>query len=170
MRVLVFGGTGSIGSAVVGELYERGHSVAILCRSDSAANRARTLGAAVLRGSIARPAGWIRRLSDADAVIHLATGFGPDAGDVDRRLLDAVFAHEVSRNGAAATSAAPAKLRLIYTGGMWLFGPCSVAPSPNTPYQLPTFWQWATEGCREPNWSGELHRQQDYRPKATRFP
>lgn len=158
MRVLVFGGTGSIGNAVVGELYERGHSVAILCRSDSAANRARTLGAAVLRGSIARPAGWIRRLSDADAIIHLATGFGPDAGDVDRRLLDAVFAHEVSRNGASATSAAPAKLRLIYTGGMWLFGPCSVAPSPNTPYQPPTFWQWATEGCRRVLAHPERHR------------
>ena len=157
MRVLVFGGTGSIGSAVVGELHKRGHSVTILCRSDSASNRARTLGAAVLRGSIAKPTDWINRLSEADAVIHLATGFGPDAGDVDRRLLAAVFAHAVSRKRAAATNATAAKLRFIYTGGLWLFGSCNVAPSPNTPYQPPTFWQWAAEGCRRVLAHPELH-------------
>jgi uncharacterized protein YbjT (DUF2867 family) len=157
MRVLVFGGTGSIGSVVVGELHRREHSVTILCRSDSAANRARMLGTAVLHGSIAKPADWMHRLSDADAVIHLATGFGPDAGDVDRQLLDAVFAHAVSRRKGAATNAAPAQLRFIYTGGVWLFGPCSAAPLANTPYQPPAFWQWAAEGCRRVLAHPELH-------------
>ncbi|HKK49383.1 MAG TPA: NAD(P)H-binding protein [Alkalispirochaeta sp.] len=157
MRVLVFGGTGSIGRAVVGELHRRGHSVTILCRSDSAANRAQMLGAAVLHGSIAKPAHWIHRLSDADAVIHLATGFGPDAGGVDRQLLDAVFDHEVSHRRAAAANAAPTRVRFIYTGGMWLFGSCSVAPSPNTPYQTPAFWQWAADGCRRVLSHPKLH-------------
>ena len=136
MRVLVLGGTGSIGTSVVGELHRRKHDVSILCRSEASAEKARALGAAVVRGSIEAPKGWIERLSDADAVIHLATGFGPDAGNVDRALLDALFAH------------AQAGLRLIYTGGVWLYGSGTVDTSPRTRYRPPAAWQWAADGCR----------------------
>lgn len=147
MRVLILGGTGSVGSAVVGELLTRGHAATILCRSDSSADRARELGAAVLHGSISTPADWVERLSEADAVIHLATGFGPDAGDVDRSLLNAIFAHAASRTAAQTSEASGDKLRLIYTGGLWLFGSCSAAPDSRTPYNAPSSWQWATDGC-----------------------
>jgi len=147
MRVLILGGTGSIGSAVVGELLTRDHAVTILCRSDSSANRARKLGAAILHGSISAPADWVERLSEADAVVHLATGFGPDAGDVDRSLLNAIFAHAASRTAAQTSEALEDKLRLIYTGGLWLFGSCSAAPDSRTPYHAPSAWQWAADGC-----------------------
>ncbi|MFP4511243.1 MAG: NAD-dependent epimerase/dehydratase family protein [Spirochaetaceae bacterium] len=93
MRVLVLGGTGSIGTSVVDALHRRNHEVSVLCRSDASAEKARALGAAVVGGSIEAPDGWIEQLVESDAVIHLATGFGPDAGDVDRDLLDALFTH-----------------------------------------------------------------------------
>ena len=136
MRVLVLGGTGSIGSSVVGELHRRKHDVSILCRSQASADKARVLGATVVDGSIEAPNGWMERLADTDAVIHLATGFGPDAGNVDRALLDALFAH------------AQAGLRLIYTGGVWLYGSGTVDTSPRTRYRPPAAWQWAADGCR----------------------
>ena len=56
MRVLVLGGTGSIGSAVTRELALRGHEVLALARSDGSAAKAIGLGAsAVIRGDIATP-------------------------------------------------------------------------------------------------------------------
>ena len=143
MKVLVLGGTGTIGSAVVAELLARHHTVSILCRSTSSEARARDLGAVAVPGSIDDPTPWIDRLADTsqtDAVIHLATGFGPDAGDVDRTLLDAIFSR-------AATRPAHARLRLLYTGGVWLFGSCTEAPGPHTPFHPPHAWQWAATGC-----------------------
>ena len=157
MRVLVLGGTGSIGSAVVTELLKKTHIVTTLCRSNSAAARARELGAAVLAGSICAPADWVDCLSDMDAVIHVATGFGTDAADVDRALLSEVFKHAAGRARLGAGGAAPDKLRFIYTGGMWLFGSRSAAPHAETPYQAPAPWQWAADGCRRVLLNPDIH-------------
>lgn len=143
MNVLVLGGTGAIGSAVVTELLARHHTVSILCRSASSEIRAQELGAVPIPGSIDDPAPWVDRLAEparTDAVIHLATGFGSDAGNADRKLLDAIFER-------AATRPAHAKLRLLYTGGIWLFGSCTEAPGPDTPFRPPNVWQWAATGC-----------------------
>lgn len=72
MHVFVTGGTGNIGSAVVAELLERGHSVTVLARSDASAQLARDAGAAVVRGDLTS----LDVLSDAakaaDGVIQLA--------------------------------------------------------------------------------------------------
>lgn len=72
MRVLVTGGTGFIGGAVVRELAGRGHSVRVLCRPASAADRAAHVGAEVVRGDLL-DAGAVRAaLAGCDAVVHAA--------------------------------------------------------------------------------------------------
>jgi nucleoside-diphosphate-sugar epimerase len=54
MRVLVLGGTGSIGAAVVEALVRRGHDVAALARSGASARRLAAMGAEAVPGDIAR--------------------------------------------------------------------------------------------------------------------
>jgi nucleoside-diphosphate-sugar epimerase len=113
LRILVLGGTGSIGSAVVRELIGRGHEVHGLTRSEASATKLAGLGATPLRGDIGSPEAWTGRLPQLDAVIHAACDFDSDMGAVDRRLLDHLLP-------ALATQAN--KPRFIYTGGCWLFG------------------------------------------------
>lgn len=113
MHVLVLGGTGLIGSAVLEELKARGHGVLALARSNASAEKAARLGAAVLRGDIARPEIWVPALPPVDAVIHTAGDFDSNMAKIDRRLLDVLLPH---------LAAQPLKPRFLYTGGNWLFG------------------------------------------------
>ena len=113
MRVLVLGGTGSIGAPVVRALVGRGHDVVALARSDRSAARAVGLGANPVAGDIATPERWRQALPPLDAVIHLACDFDGTMADVDRRLLDGLLPH---------LAAQPNQATFIYTGGCWLFG------------------------------------------------
>jgi nucleoside-diphosphate-sugar epimerase len=113
VRVLVLGGSGSIGAPVVRELVKRGHEVVALVRSNSAAQKVTRLGARARNGDIKSPHDWIGRLPPLGAVIHVASDFSNAVGDTDRRLLDALLPH---------LAAQPQKVRFVYTGGCWMFG------------------------------------------------
>ena len=113
LRILVLGGTGSIGAAVVRELVSRGHEVHGLARSQARGRSSPALARSPLPGDIAAPEAWTGRLPQLDAVIHAACDFGSDMGAVDRRLLGELL---------PALAAQPNKPRFIYTGGCWLFG------------------------------------------------
>lgn len=113
MRILVLGGTGSIGSAVVRELIGRGHEVHGLARSEASATKLAGLGATPLPGDIASPEAWTGRLPRLEAVVHAACDFGSDMGAVDRQLLDQLL---------PALGAQANRPRFVYTGGCWLFG------------------------------------------------
>ncbi|MBR0757190.1 NAD-dependent epimerase/dehydratase family protein [Bradyrhizobium jicamae] len=113
MRIFVTGGTGAIGSAVVRELIARGHEVIGLARSEGAASRIAACGAIPMMGDIALPELWATRLPAIDAVIHTACDFASDMGAIERHLLDVLL---------PALAAQPNKVRLITTGGCWLFG------------------------------------------------
>jgi len=112
MRVLVLGGTGFIGSAVVRGLVARGHAVLALARSVVAMARLRDIGAVPFAGDITRLS-WIERLPIVDAVVHAACDVSTDMGAIDRDLLDALL---------PALAARLSRPRFIYTGGCWLFG------------------------------------------------
>lgn len=113
MLVLVLGGTGLIGSAVVQELRARGHRVLALARSNASAEKAARLGAAVLQGDIATPETWVPALPPVDAVIHAAADSDSNMATIDRQLLDVLLPH---------LAAQLQKPRFLYTGGNWLFG------------------------------------------------
>lgn len=70
MRVLVTGGTGFLGSALVPLLIERGHEVRVLARGDAA--RAEAVGAKILKGDLADRERVREAMQGADAVFHLA--------------------------------------------------------------------------------------------------
>ncbi len=81
MHVFVTGGTGLIGTAVVAELLDHGHTVAALARSDASARALEAVGAEPLRGDLADPDSLRAGAAQADGVIHLA--FGNDFSSPD---------------------------------------------------------------------------------------
>jgi len=74
MRVFVTGGTGLIGSAVIAELLDNGHTVLALARSDASALAAEKAGAETLRGGLGDLDVLRAGAARADGVIHLAFG------------------------------------------------------------------------------------------------
>ncbi len=139
MQVLVLGGTGSIGAAVVRELLARGHAVLGLARSETSATRLAGFGATPLHGDIASPDTWAGRLPPLDAVIHAACDFDSDMGAIDRRLLD----YLLPSLGAQAN-----KSRFVTTGGCWLFGATGdeIATEETALDPLPAF-AWMVPHC-----------------------
>lgn len=81
MKVFVTGGTGTIGSAVVTELLDHGHTVLALARSDASAQALNGVGARVLRGDLADLDVLRAGVAQSDGVISLA--FGRDYSSAD---------------------------------------------------------------------------------------
>lgn len=139
MRILVLGGTGSIGSAVVAALLRRGHGVAALARSDASAAKLAAAGAEVLAGDVRAPEHWLDGVDRVDAVVHAATDFGSDMAALDRGLMDALLPR-LSANARGQT--------LLYTGGCWLYGATGDAATEAAPFDpLPAF-AWMVPAIR----------------------
>jgi nucleoside-diphosphate-sugar epimerase len=95
MRVFVTGASGWIGSAVVPELLEAGHTVVGLARSEESATALNAAGAQVFRGSLDDLENLRAAASASDGVIHLAfkhdlafTGDFLGAATADRRAVE----------------------------------------------------------------------------------
>jgi dihydroflavonol-4-reductase len=112
MNLLVTGGTGFLGSALVPLLARDGHRVRLLQRS--AAPEAEALGAEVHRASLEDAAAVAAALDGVEAVFHLAGQVSFDPEDParlyalhvqgTRRLLDACVARGVKRVVVASSS------------------------------------------------------------------
>ncbi|SHN05947.1 SDR family oxidoreductase [Actinacidiphila paucisporea] len=74
MHVFITGGTGTIGSAVVSELLDNGHTVLALARSDGSARILESAGAKALRGDLADLDVLRSGAAQCDGVISLAFG------------------------------------------------------------------------------------------------
>ena len=90
MRVLILGGTGLIGAAVIRELIKHRHKVLALSRSTRSMAMLKALGASPLRGDLRAPDAWVQSVRRVDAIIQVAATFTEDGwlktGDVG--LLD----------------------------------------------------------------------------------
>lgn len=112
-NVLVLGATGFIGSAVTRELIAHGHRVTALSRSSASDEKLKALGATPLRGDLRNPEMWCAAIGECDAVVQAAATFSDDMGDVDEGVLSAI---EATLDGRRE------RLRVVYTGGCWLYG------------------------------------------------
>jgi nucleoside-diphosphate-sugar epimerase len=140
MRVLVLGGTGSIGGPVVRALVMRGHEVVALARSEASAEKLAAAGAHPIPGNIRAPEGWLGALPPVAAVVHAACEFGGAMQQIECHLLDRLLPYLAAR---------PQKAKFIYTGGCWLFGATgdSVATEATPFSPLPVF-AWALPHMR----------------------
>jgi len=140
MRVLVLGGTGSIGRPVVRELVRWGHVVVALARSDVSANKLAGLGALPISGDIATPDRWLPALPTLDGVIHAAAAFSTNDETVERSLLRALLPF---------LSATAQNAKFIYTGGCWLFGPTGeTVATEDTPFAPLSALAWGVSHSR----------------------
>ena len=113
MKVLILGGTGSIGTAVTRELVRSGHHVTGLSRSAASDRNLAAMGARPLRGNLRSPGTWVQEVARTDALIQLAATFDDGMAEADTTAIAAILDQAALR---------PEPLRLIYTGGCWLYG------------------------------------------------
>jgi nucleoside-diphosphate-sugar epimerase len=126
MDVVLTGGTGYIGSAVLRLLRARGHEVTAAVRSEQAAETVRAAGGRAAIGSLS-DAAWVAALLDsADAVVH-AADLGADGDDA---WLDAVIP-------ALVGSDRP----YLHTGGIWSWGD-NLDITEESPYAPPPLTAW----------------------------
>ncbi|MFD4356204.1 NAD(P)-dependent oxidoreductase [Nocardia sp. NPDC058518] len=114
MKLVVFGSTGTGGSAVVTKVLERGHDVTVLARSQASADKA-PHGVRVVRGDAVDPAAIERTLDGADAVIqYLGVGGLGDGKpntlvpDATRVIIEEMRAQGIERLVCASNMGSPA--------------------------------------------------------------
>lgn len=129
MNILLTGGTGYIGSAVLDRLSEGGHEVTALVRSEDAAARVAAKGATALLGDVTDTVWLAEQLAGADAAVHMAS-----PGDATSQQVDASIATAVA-NAFAGTSKP-----YVHTGGVWVYGNGIV--SEDTPFAAPDLVAW----------------------------
>jgi len=116
MRVMVFGGTGFVGSALVPKLRQRGHQVVVLTRDPESSTRLNASGVQALIGDLLEPSDFRLGLGQLDAIILLAAPriFGKRLGKLRFRALQAeitaIYSHALE---IARQSNCP----IIITGG-----------------------------------------------------
>jgi nucleoside-diphosphate-sugar epimerase len=140
-RVLVLGGTGSIGSSVAGVLHQREHQVTCLARSEKSQDSLRAEGYNTIRGDIRSPDQWIGCAEEFDAVISAASTWSDDEAQVNRQLIEKLL---------EAFSTADAGKTVIYTDGCWSYGNTGdIIATEDTPFDpLPEF-AWSVETARQ---------------------
>ena len=137
MRVLILGGTGLIGAAVIRELIKHRHKVLALSRSTRSMAMLKALGASPVRGDLRAPDAWVQSVRRVDAIIQVAATFTEDMGQVESKALEAIIQALGRKDG---------KIHLIYTGGVWLYGATgnSIANETTQFQPIPSFF-WMVE-------------------------
>jgi nucleoside-diphosphate-sugar epimerase len=111
MKVLLTGATGYIGSVVAEALGRARHEVYGLARSDEALASLQAQNVRGVRGDLKEIEVLSTAAREADGVIHMAQEHGAEAGEIDRRAVEAFLA-------ALAETGKP----FIYTSGIWVYG------------------------------------------------
>ena len=135
MKILLTGGTGFIGSAVLDQLVAAGHRVTAVVRNQKSSLHAQDAGATGIIGDLFN-ADWLAaELRGHDAAIHTAAG----GDERDAELNDAVI-------DAAIAAFSGTEKPFIHTGGIWVYGnnPAITETSPLAAPDL-TAWRVASE-------------------------
>lgn len=111
MNVLITGGTGFLGSAVLARLLADGHTITATARTAKSADAVAALGATPALGELTDLAWLSELIGHVDAVVHAASPNDATSVAVDAAVLDAALP-ALAHTGRA----------YLYTGGSWLFG------------------------------------------------
>ncbi|MEV4800279.1 NAD-dependent epimerase/dehydratase family protein [Nonomuraea sp. NPDC049421] len=130
MRVFLTGGTGYIGTAVLGRLISEGHQVTALVRDPGKAEAVRAQGADPVIGDLADGATVHRLAGAADGVIHLAS-----PGDDSSARIDDTAATQII--AALKGSDRP----YVHTTGVWVHG-SGAAITETSPMNPPRLTAW----------------------------
>ena len=119
MKVFVTGGTGTVGTPIVAELINHGHSVLGLARSDKSALALKEAGAEVLRGELADLDVLQNGAQQSDGVISLA--FTPNYG-TEEGLISAVKEESAATAALAEALVGTDKPIVVSSGTPWISG------------------------------------------------
>lgn len=111
MEILLTGGTGFIGSAVLARLLAQGHEVTAVVRSKESGAKLDQPGVVTLVGDLS-DSDWVRKqLQTVQGAIHTAAG----GDENDAALNDAMI-------GAAIQAFGGTDKPFVHTGGIWTYG------------------------------------------------
>jgi nucleoside-diphosphate-sugar epimerase len=127
MNVFITGGSGYIGEATIAALTREGHTIEALARSDSSAGKLN--GAKAVRGALTDLDVLREAAGRADAVIHLAADYGPDAVQTER-------------DATAAMLDGIGDGPFIHTGGVWVYGDTDGVADERAPLNPPGLVAW----------------------------
>src|SRR5690606_6516932 len=108
MKVLLTGGTGFIGSAVLRELRDRGHEVTALVRPDASAAAVAGAGATPLLGDAYAVDAWAAGLSATNGAVYMGA-----QGEGDNEVLDRAIVAAVARSYGGTSRP------FVHTSGVW---------------------------------------------------
>ena len=134
MKILLTGGTGLIGSAVLGALSAHGHQVTAVVRSQSSSLKVSDQGATGIIGDLFDAEWLASELRQHDGAIHTAAG--GDERDAD--LNDAVITAALSAFGGTQKP-------FVHTGGVWTYGSSASISEGDEP-QPPAITAWRLAG------------------------
>jgi len=130
MKVTLTGATGFVGSHVLRELQEHGHSVTALVRDASHADAIADRGATATVVDLYDRAALVGILRDADAAIHTASPGDATSADLDSAVADAAIE-------AFAGSGKP----YLQISGLWIYGN-NLSVSEESPIDSPPLVAW----------------------------
>jgi nucleoside-diphosphate-sugar epimerase len=130
MQVALTGATGFIGSHVLTELQEHGHSVTALVRDAPQADTVADRGATATVVDLYDRAAVVGILRDADAAIHTASPGDATSADLDSAVVDAAI-------DAFADTGKP----YLHISGLWIYGN-NRSVSEQSPIDSPPLVAW----------------------------
>jgi nucleoside-diphosphate-sugar epimerase len=135
MKIVLTGGTGYIGSAVLKQFVAAGHHVVALVRNETAAVKIRSVGADPVVGNLFDAVWAAQQFGPADAVVHTANTNDESAAQLDQSVVLAAV-HALAGTGKP----------YIHTTGTWIYGnnPDMTEESPIKPPEIIT-WRPVSE-------------------------
>lgn len=134
MKILLTGGTGFIGSAVLDHLVDAGHHVTAIVRNQKSSMAVQDAGATGIIGDLFDAQWLASELRQHDGAIHTAAG----SNDRDVALNDAVI-------DAAIDAFSGTTKPFVHTGGIWIYGN-NASISEGDDLQSPALTQWRPAG------------------------
>lgn len=135
MKILLTGGTGFIGSAVLDHLVDAGHQVTAVVRSQKSSLKVQDAGATGIIGDLFDAQWLASELRGHDGAIHTAAG-----GDAnDPALNDAVLDAVIDAFGGTGKP-------FVHTGGIWVYGNNPAIGEASSLSGAPSLTAWRVDG------------------------